>query len=94
MTLAESVPHAPQLDNLRAALAWAGSDAGNRLLAFQLIGSSRVIWFHLGLLNEGIERALRLLLPDGLPLEIEARFNLFLGSLGYVGARRECPLPH
>ena len=91
LTLAESVRHGAELDNLRAALAWAESEADNRSLAFELIGSSRCIWFYLDLLNEGIERALRLLpLPDGLPLEIEARFNLLLGSLGYLGARREC----
>jgi tetratricopeptide (TPR) repeat protein len=91
LTLVESVRHGAELDNLRAALAWAESEADNRALAFELIGSSRCIWFSLNLLNEGIERALRLLpLPDGLPLDIEARFNLLLGSLGYLGARREC----
>ena len=45
LTLAESVRHGAELDNLRAALAWAESEADNRSLAFELIGSSRCIWF-------------------------------------------------
>ena len=42
-------------------------------------------------LNEGIERACRLMpLPDGLAIEAEARFHMALGALGYMSARREC----
>ncbi|MEP7303754.1 MAG: NAD(P)H-binding protein [Caldimonas sp.] len=37
------------------------------------------------------QRAMRMLpLPGGLPPDVEARFNLLLGSVGYSGARREC----
>jgi predicted ATPase/DNA-binding winged helix-turn-helix (wHTH) protein len=80
-----------ELDNLRAALGWAESTAGDRALACALIGSSGAVWLAHDLSNEGIERALRLLpLPDDLTPTIEARFNLVLGSLGYGGARREC----
>ena len=80
-----------ELDNLRAALSWAESAAGDRALACALLASSGGIWMVHALLNEGIERALRLLPPSGrLKPEVEARFNLLLGSLGYSGARREC----
>lgn len=88
---ADQVRLGAELDNLRAALGWAESSAGNRSLAYALLGSSGGVWLVHALLNEGIHRALALLpLPDGLASEIEARFNLFLGSLGYSGARREC----
>ena len=80
-----------ELDNLRAALGWAESAAGDRALACALLGSSGGVWLVHSLLNEGIQRALRLSpLPEGLDVEVEARFNLLLGSLGYSGARREC----
>jgi predicted ATPase/DNA-binding winged helix-turn-helix (wHTH) protein len=88
---AEQIRLGAELDNLRAALGWAESAAGDRALACALLGSSGGIWLVHVLLNEGIQRAMGLLpLPDGLAPEIEARFNLFLGSLGYKGARREC----
>ena len=65
--------------------------SGDRTLACALMGSSGGIWMVHALLNEGIRRALRLLpLPGSVAPEIEARFNLLLGSLGYSGARREC----
>jgi len=90
-TVATAARDGAELDNLRAALSWAESPAGDHTLACALIGSSRRIWMCHELLNEGIERALRLLpLPDGLAIENEARFNLMLGSTGYIGARREC----
>ena len=88
---ADQIRLGAELDNLRAALGWAESAAGDRALACALLGSSGGIWLVHALLNEGIQRAMRLLpLPDGLAPEIEARFNLLLGSLGYSGARREC----
>ncbi len=80
-----------ELDNLRAALVWAESAAGDRAFACELISCSSSLWLAHAQLNEGIERAFGLLpLPAALPPEIEARFNLFLATLGYIGARREC----
>ncbi len=91
MKIAEWTRFGAELDNLRAALDWAASPTGDRALACALIGRSGRIWIIHALLSEGIERALRLLpLPKDLAPEIEARFNLLLGSLGYLGARREC----
>lgn len=90
-TVATAARDGAELDNLRAALSWAESQAGDRTLACEIIGSSRRIWMCHELLNEGIDSALRLLpLPEGLPIAIEARFSLMLGATGYIGARREC----
>lgn len=89
--VADDIRFGAELDNLRAALDWAESAAGDRALACALIGSSRCIWLVHEMFNEGINRALRLLpLPAGVTPEVEARFNLLLGSLGYIGMRREC----
>jgi predicted ATPase/DNA-binding winged helix-turn-helix (wHTH) protein len=87
---AEQIRVGAELDNLRAALAWADSPAGNRAFACALIGCSSIVWMAHAQLNEGIERALAMLpLPDVSP-DIEARFNLFLAILGYLGPRRVC----
>jgi len=81
-----------ELDNLRAALAWAESAAaGDRAFACELISCSSTLWLAHAQLNEGIERALAMLpMPESVSPEIEARFNLFLATLGHVGVRREC----
>ena len=80
-----------ELDNLRAALAWAKSPAGDPAFAIALISCSTSVWLPHAQLNEGIERALAMLpLPESVAPEIEARFNLFLGTLGHMGVRREC----
>ena len=81
--------HGAELDNLRAALDWAASDS--RVLACELFANSRAVWWNHEMMNEGIERGRRLLpLPDQSPTEVDARFNLTLGILGYPGGRREC----
>ncbi|HVG03618.1 MAG TPA: winged helix-turn-helix domain-containing protein [Burkholderiaceae bacterium] len=88
---AEQIRVGAELDNLRAALGWADSAAGNRTFACALIGCSSSLWMAHAQLNEGIERALAMLpLPESVAPEIEARFNLFLGNLGHMGVRREC----
>ena len=88
---AEQIRVGAELDNLRAALAWAESAAGDRSFACALIGCSSSLWLAHAQLNEGIERALAMLpLPASVLPEVEARFNLFLATLGYMGVRREC----
>jgi len=80
-----------ELENLRAALAWAESAAGDRAFACALISCSSSVWLAHAQLNEGIERALAMRpLPENVAPEIEARFNLFLATLGHMGVRREC----
>jgi tetratricopeptide (TPR) repeat protein len=86
---AERMPR--ELDNLRAALDWAESADGDRTLAIELLGVSYGVWHSSGQLMEGIERCRRALpLPAGLPVDVEARFWLAHGRLGYVGARVDC----
>ena len=80
-----------ELENVRAALAWAESAAGDREFAIALISCSSSVWLTHAQLNQGIERALAMLpLPESVSPEIEARFNLFLATLGHMGVRREC----
>ncbi len=79
-----------ELDNLRAALDWAESTS-DHALACELFANSRAVWWNREMMNEGIERGRRLLpLPDQSAAEVDARFNLTLGILGYPGGRREC----
>jgi len=88
---AEQIRVGAELENLRAALAWADSAAGDRAFACALIGCSSSVWVAHAQLNEGIERALAMLpLPERVTPEIEARFNLLLATLGHMGVRREC----
>ncbi len=88
---ADQIRLGAELDNLRAALDWAESAGGDRALAYELIGCSSSVWMAHAQLNEGIDRALALLpLPEDVPPAIEARFNLSLATLGYIGPRREC----
>ena len=56
-----------------------------------MIGCSSSLWLAHAQLNEGIERALAMLpLPEGVTTAVEARFNLFLATVGYIGPRQEC----
>lgn len=91
LTHKESAYLGGELDNLRTALAWAGSLAGDRALGCELVAVSAAVWHSHELHNEGIDCAQRLLpLPaDTLP-ETEAAFNLALAALGFLGARNEC----
>jgi predicted ATPase len=89
--IADQIRLGAEIDNLRTALDWLDSAAGDRTLAWALLGSSGGIWLVHSLTDEGIRRALRVLpLPAGVAPEIEARLNLLPGMLGYAGARREC----
>ena len=91
MRIGDQIRLGAEIDNLRTALDWAESAAGDRTLGWALLGSSGGIWLVHSLTAEGIRRALRLLpLPAGVAPEIEARLNLLPGMLGYAGARREC----
>jgi predicted ATPase/DNA-binding winged helix-turn-helix (wHTH) protein len=80
---------AVEIDNLRAALAWALRS--DRALGVELLGYAHRVWVAHGLMNEGIEQCMRFLpLPEGVPIDHEARFFGALGHLGYLGARKEC----
>jgi predicted ATPase/DNA-binding winged helix-turn-helix (wHTH) protein len=81
-----------ELGNLRAALDWAISPGGDRLLASRILGKGWFMWFGNNLSREGIERMLRLwpLPADLSPLD-EAGFCLGLASLR-VASKREVAL--
>ena len=83
--------HNAELDNVRAALDWAAAAADTRELACALFANSRRLWLNNELMNEGISWGQRLLpLPNGLDVEVEARFNLALAHLGYLAGPHEC----
>ena len=87
----EQKRHNAEMDNLRAAINWAAAAADHRALACALFANSRRLWLNYELMNEGIDCGLRLLpLPEGLEVEVEARFNLTLAHLGYLGGPYEC----
>ena len=87
----EQQRHNAELDNLRAAINWAAVAADHRALACALFANSRRLWLNYELMNEGIDCGMRLLpLPEGLEVEVEARFNLTLAHLGYLGGPHEC----
>jgi predicted ATPase/DNA-binding winged helix-turn-helix (wHTH) protein len=82
---------AAELDNVRAAIDWAASATDTRNLACALFANSRRLWLNCDLMNEGIACGKRLMpLPDGLDLEVEARFSLTLAHVGYMFGPHEC----
>jgi len=80
-----------ELDNLRAALAWAAGAPDRAELAVALAGHSFRIWAGSHQLTEGMDRALalRALLHDGMPPAIVARYWLTIAQLGMYSIRRE-----
>ena len=87
----EQKRHSAELDNLRAALDWAAAAEDTRGLACALFANSRRLWMNYELMHEGIDCGKRLLpLPSELDVEVEARFNLALAHLGYLGGPQEC----
>jgi predicted ATPase/DNA-binding winged helix-turn-helix (wHTH) protein len=59
--------HAPELDNVRAALDWSFAEPDRRTLAIALAGSSALLWMSMSRVAEGrayIDRALDLMAPD------------------------------
>jgi predicted ATPase/DNA-binding winged helix-turn-helix (wHTH) protein len=59
--------HAPELDNVRAALDWTLAGPDRRALAITLAGGSALLWTSLSLVAEGrayVDRALELMAPD------------------------------
>jgi predicted ATPase/DNA-binding winged helix-turn-helix (wHTH) protein len=71
-----------ELGNLRAAVDWAMSPAGDRVLAYRMLGAGWFLWFGNNVAAEGFERMIALWpLPPDLPPETEAAFCLALTSL-------------
>ena len=76
LSLAELEVGLAELDNLRAALDWAGSIGGDRSLACALLGASNFVWAKGNQQLEGSERCRRMLPAKGIAPDIEARFQL------------------
>jgi predicted ATPase/DNA-binding winged helix-turn-helix (wHTH) protein len=76
---------AARIDDIRGALEWSFSAAGDASLGSQLILSSAELWFRLAFLDEyghRVERALRLLeATPGHDLGVEMELNLLLGEI-------------
>jgi predicted ATPase len=82
---------APELDNLRAALAWAiGADDGEEL-AIGLAGASMRVWHSTHQLHEGLERCLAIAarIHDELPRSLVARYWRTIAGLGMYAPRRD-----
>jgi predicted ATPase/DNA-binding winged helix-turn-helix (wHTH) protein len=79
-----------ELDNLRAALEWAGG-AAEGPLAIALAGASYSVWWSSAHLAEGFERchALRRYIDSEIPATAVARFWLTITVLGLYSIRRE-----
>jgi predicted ATPase/DNA-binding winged helix-turn-helix (wHTH) protein len=79
-----------ELGNLRAAVDWAMSPAGDPGLAIRLLGHGWFVWTGNNVPAEGFERTMRLWpLPANLPAEVEAAFCLAVANLQGFTAREE-----
>ncbi len=81
----------PELDNLRAALAWTASAGDSDVLAIGLAGHSSSVWHATHQLHEGLERCLGLAerLGDHLPPSLVAQYWLTIAGLGMYTTRRD-----
>ena len=73
----------PDIDNLRAALAWAASDAGNPVQLAALVGAANWFWKPANVAAEGVRwnRTATERIPASTPPAIEARLLLAYASL-------------
>ena len=73
---------AAEIGNLRAAVDWAMSPAGDRGLAVRMLGTGWTVWMGNNTTSEGFARMMALWpLPTDLPPRVEAAFCLALASL-------------
>lgn len=75
----------PDIDNLRAALVWAASDAGDPLHLAALVGASSWFWKPANVAAEGVRwnRTANGCIPVGTPPAVEARLLLGYASLSH-----------
>ncbi len=88
-TIAEDA--GPEVDNLRAALAWTASAGDGAALAIGLAAHSLGVWHATHQLHEGLERCLGIAarLRDELPPSLVARYWLTIAGLGLYTTRRD-----
>jgi predicted ATPase/DNA-binding winged helix-turn-helix (wHTH) protein len=82
---------APEIDNLRAALAWTTSVDDGADLAIGLAAHSLRVWHATHQLHEGLERCLGVAarLHDGLPPALVAQYWRAIAGLGMYAPRRD-----
>jgi predicted ATPase len=71
-----------EIDNVRAALDWSYSPAGDAAIGAVLTSAFLPVWLHLGLLVECRERAERALAGRGLNPQLRMQLNMGLGLAG------------
>jgi len=71
-----------EIDNVRAALDWSFSPAGDAAIGAALTAAFLPVWLHLGLLVECRERADRALAGPGLNTPLQMQLNMGLGLAG------------
>lgn len=83
---------AAEVDNLRAALAWASEADGDRALAVALAAESGYVWYSAVAQAEGLPRvrATVPLLADTTPPDVAARFWLTHAELGVYSTNVDC----
>ena len=82
---------APEIDNLRAALAWATTADDGAELAIGLAAYSLRVWHSTHQLHEGLQRCLGIagLLRDEMPPSLVAQFWRTIAGLGMYAPRRD-----
>ncbi|MBK9116001.1 MAG: winged helix-turn-helix domain-containing protein [Betaproteobacteria bacterium] len=91
-TLADAAALGMELDNLRAAIAWAIDNDDERLLAIELHVAGARVWGATALLAEGLAHCLdaRRRVDGSLPPATHAQFLQALATMGTYTARIEC----
>jgi predicted ATPase/DNA-binding winged helix-turn-helix (wHTH) protein len=92
--LERTVSFSPELDNLRAAMAWALGPDGDRQIAIELTAETNFIWYVLGFNDEGaaIFRAVEPWVDETTPPAIKARLWLSRCKLYSAAARTAADL--
>jgi predicted ATPase len=91
LTIADMARFAREIDNVRAALAWAFSPVGDLALGVVLTAANTPVWIHLALMvecRERAERALDTIGPDSnvsAPLRMQLHFALGLSLIVTAG---------
>ncbi len=81
-----------EIDNVRAAIAWASAQPDDRLLAIELNVEAARVWYASALLAEGLAHCLaaQRLLDATTPPLVEARFWLAFAKAGQYSPRADC----
>ncbi len=92
LTPAQYAVIAAELDNVRAAIAWAVAAPGEHVLALELHVAGARVWYAAGLFAEGLAHCLaaRRLVDAQTPAPLAASFWLALATMGMYSPSLEC----